>query len=168
MPLWRVGALAIGITLLLLAAAHDVVARTIPNSLAILVAALGAALRAADGTLAAALPASMAVFAGAALCWRWRWLGGGDVKLLAAAMLLLPPSGITASLSSIAILGALLALPYIAARGRLPRPPAGHRALPLLRRAWRAERFRLARGGPLPYGAAIAAGTLLAAIKELP
>lgn len=167
MSLWSDAALVSGIVLLLAAAAHDVVARTIPNRITLLVAAIGLALRATDGTIGTAIIIALAVFAGAGLCWWQRWLGGGDVKLLAAAVLLLPPGATLANLIEIAMLGAVLALPYLAARGRLRRPLASSRALPLRTRAWRAEQFRLHRGGPLPYGAAIAAGTLLAAVGGL-
>ena len=41
---------------------------------------------------------------------------------------------------------------------RLPIPP---RAVSLPARAWRAEIWRLRRGGPLPYGVAICGGVLL-------
>ena len=36
-------------------------------------------------------PASAAVFALGAVCWRCGWLGGGDTKLLAACAVLVPP-----------------------------------------------------------------------------
>lgn len=146
---------------LLLAALHDLVARTIPDALSALTAVGGLALRAVDGTLGPAVLVAALVLATATMCCARGWVGGGDVKLLAAAMLLLPPPVVPVALEAVGLVGALLALPYLAARGRLRRPPAGQRALPLRIRAWRAERFRLARGGPVPYGAAIAAGLVI-------
>lgn len=56
--------------------------------------------------------------------------------------------------------GGALALGYLALR-RLLRGPAGKaRGGGLLRRLLRRERRRILRGGPLPYGVAIAAGGL--------
>jgi prepilin peptidase CpaA len=148
---------ALGLGLVCLAALHDVLARTIPNWISAMVAALGVPClwlqpAAADRLLAAAL-----LFAAAVLCWRLGWLGGGDAKLLGAIGLLLPPDRVAGTVLAIGLAGAVLALPYIACRGRLARPaPVRPSGLPA--RAWRAERFRLRRGGPLPYGVAIAAG----------
>ena len=157
-----------GLLLLAAAAMHDVLARTIPNALPALIACLGAVLHATEGTLTPAIAAAAALFAATLICWRRGWLGGGDAKLLAAASLLLPPDHIPYALTVIALLGAALTLPYIAARGRLPRPPTARRTLPLHVRAWRVERFRLRRGGPLPYAAAIAGGVTLAAFGGAP
>ena len=134
--------------LVLAAAWHDLLARTVPNRLPVLLALVGLARLAAG-----------AVFAGAFLCWRRGWLGGGDVKLLAACALSVPPHLVPGLLAAIAIAGAGLALVYLAAR-RWVRPAGGARPAGLLARALRAERWRIARGGPLPYAVAIAIGVL--------
>jgi prepilin peptidase CpaA len=150
--------LPVCLALLVLAACHDAIARTIPNwipaSLALV--ALVEMLRsqaAWSGLLAAAL-----LFAACVSLWRFGWLGGGDAKLLGAIGLLVPPGRLFGTVTMIALAGGVLALPYIACRGRIGRParvrPAG-----LAARAVRAERFRLRRGGPLPYAIAIAVGT---------
>ncbi|MBV8915287.1 MAG: prepilin peptidase [Acetobacteraceae bacterium] len=152
--------LAIAIAALLWAATHDLLARTIPDLAPTIVAVSGLALRFADGTVGIACCAAGLLFAFSALCWRAGWLGGGDAKLLTAVAFLLPPGQLLPALVAVAESGAVLALPYLVARGRLPRP-APDRPATLGARAWRAELFRLRRGGPLPYGVAIAAGVLL-------
>ena len=143
------------------AALHDVMARTVPTLLCLAIAALGLAARAATGDLAAGLLAAGLVFLGAALCWRRGWLGGGDVKLLAACALVVPPHAVPGLVAGTAIAGAGLALVYAATR-RWVAPSYGSRPMGLLARAARAERRRLARGGPLPYAVAIALGTAAA------
>lgn len=154
--------LGLGMSLLLAAGLHDVIARTIPNWAPACIAVAGLLLRIQDGDLTRAGLTAFSVFALSVLCWRAGALGGGDAKLLGAIALLLPPELTFRALACTAVLGALMAVPYIVLRGRLARPQAGRRSLGLLARTWRAERFRLRRGGPLPYGAAIALGVLLA------
>jgi prepilin peptidase CpaA len=146
--------------LLAIAALHDVIARTIPNWIPTTVALVGLVplLRspaALDGLLAAAL-----VFAGGVLFWRLGLMGGGDAKLLGAVGLLVPPGRMLGAMAAIGLAGGVLALPYLMCRGRIA-PPAPARPSLLPARAWRAERFRLRRGGPVPYGVAIAVGTAL-------
>jgi prepilin peptidase CpaA len=150
------------VALLGIAALHDLIARTIPNWIAALLALI--ALVPLPGTLGIwnGLPAVALVFAGmfggAVLFWRLGWLGGGDAKLLGAIGLLVPPGRIGVTVTAIALAGGVLALPYVVCRGRIARP-APFRPTGVLPRAWRAERYRLRRGGPLPYAVAIAIGT---------
>ena len=146
--------------LLIYAAMHDVAVRTIPDMVPAVLAALGLVSRGVESTLRPSLLAAALLAASCSYCW-WRgWLGGGDVKLLAALALLLPPHRVLAAIVAIGWCGVAVALPYVALRRRLT-PPAAHRPAGLLARVWRAERFRLRRGGPLPYGVAIAVGGLL-------
>ena len=151
--------LILGAALLAYAALHDIVARTVDNRIAVAVAVCGLAAQFTHGTLLHALPAALAVFVTAAFCWRFGWMGGADVKLLAAAALLVPHGTVLPLIGATAIAGGLLALPYLAARTRIPRP-ARSRPEALLPRALRAEQWRLRRGGPLPYAVAIATGAL--------
>jgi prepilin peptidase CpaA len=154
------GLVLVGIVVLLLAAAHDVVARTVPNRLVVALAVTGIALRALAGGLGPSLLIGAAVFAIAAFCWRRGWMGGGDVKLLAAAAVLVPPHLTLSFITAVALSGGILALSYLLAR-RLVAPPPAQRPRRLLARALRVERWRIRRGGPLPYACAIAAGGLL-------
>ncbi len=158
-------ALAIGAVLLVAAALHDVAARTIPNWVSLALFALGVLLRVLDGSrsLLEGLSLGLAVFVFAVFCWRRGWLGGGDVKLLAAAAIFVPPAHVGDMLIAVTFCGGAVGLVYLFGRllshGRPPR--AGVRPRGLLARIVRIERRRLSRGGPLPYASAIAAGTIL-------
>jgi prepilin peptidase CpaA len=111
------------------------------------------------------------VFAATWYCWQRGWIGGGDVKLLSACVLLVPPESVPELILSTATAGGLLALSYLILalllRGNGANVPAALgqagsiRRLGLPRRIWRAERRRIHRGLSLPYSCAIAAGVLL-------
>ena len=157
MPLVPAIALSAGLVLLFAAGLHDVAFRTVPNRLTGAIALCGLSLRAATGDLVVGVVAMLLVLALALLCWHRGWMGGGDVKLIAAAALLVPPRQVPVMLVSVAIAGGVLALPYLVARRRLHVNPHG-RPASLFGRIVRAERWRLRRGGPLPYAIAIALG----------
>ncbi len=157
--LLTLGLMLISAGLLLTASMHDLIARTVPNRLAGVLAVLGIGLRAVDGSLLAGICAGVVVFVLAAICWRRGWMGGGDVKLLAASAIVVPPSMVVSFIAAVAIFGGVLALLYLMA-GRLVTPPRAARPRTLLARALRVERWRIHRGGPLPYACAIAAGGL--------
>jgi prepilin peptidase CpaA len=151
--------LVAGIGLLIVAALHDLAARTIPDELSAAIATIGILLRLHHGDFPGAVTAAGVMFGVTLLLWQRGWMGGGDVKLLTAVALLLAPAQLPGAIMAIGIAGAFLALPYLTLRGVLRRPAASGRRH-LVFRACRAERFRLRRGGPLPYGVAIALGTL--------
>ena len=153
--------LVAGATCLFMAAAQDVVARTIPHWAVAGIVATGVLLRFTDGGLAPSCLTAALIFAAASILWSAGWMGGGDAKLFGAVAIILPPASILSALSATAAAGAVLALPYLLLRGRLGRPVPGGRSLGVLVRSWRAERFRLHRGGPVPYGVAIAFGAVL-------
>jgi prepilin peptidase CpaA len=157
------------LTILCMAAAHDVLARTVPNWMPMTIAMLGVAQSAIDGRLIASLLVGSMVFVLTGLCWKRGWLGGGDVKLLGAAAVAVPPMVVPAFIITVALAGGVLSLAYLAIGKLMPTAfkwrPAGHppaqpirRRTGLFSRAWRLERRRLSRGGPLPYAVAIAAG----------
>jgi prepilin peptidase CpaA len=155
------------VTALLFAAAHDLAVRTVPNLASLIVGAAGLSLNALDGRLVQALFGAGLVFAGTWYCWRNGWIGGGDVKLLSAGALLVPPASVPVLVLMTAIAGGVLALFYLAlARlmpGRAPPRPSG-----IMRRIWRAERRRISRRLSLPYACAISAGVLLTLYVAVP
>jgi len=145
---------------LLFAAAHDVAVRTVPNPVSLIVAVAGLGLNAMDGQLLPALFDATLVFAGVWYCWRRGWIGGGDVKLLTACVLLVPQAAVPEMLLGTGLAGGLLALFYVAL-ARVMSPGIWPRPASFVGRVWRAERRRIKRGLSLPYSCAIAAGALL-------
>lgn len=78
------------------------------------------------------------------------WLGGGDVKLLAAAALWFDFGQGLSLLAAVALGGGVLALFLIVIRRMLPASLYARRGWPVLRPR-----------GPIPYGMAIAVGAIL-------
>ena len=116
----------------------DTFSRRIPNPVSAALALLGllrlgAALAAGDGALTAGLDiaAALGVFALAALAFRFRLLGGGDVKLLAAGTLWLGAAALGPYLMVTVLAGGLLAVAFLA--WNLVQPSAGPAAEPALR-----------------------------------
>ena len=99
-------------------------------------------------------------------------LGGGDVKLLAASVLLVGAGSFFDFLLLTALAGGVLSLIYIAAFLMLKHLPATFAAVSVspsksrdtlrLILLWRIERRRILRRSSIPYGVAISAGSLLA------
>ena len=160
-------ALALAVAMLALVALHDLAFRTVPDLASLGLLGCGLVLRWGAGELPLALLMALGLTLPALLLWRRGWIGGGDAKLLPAIAPLVPPPQLPGQWLLVALAGGLLALPYLLARHRLARPLAG-RPAGLLPRLWRAERWRLHRGGPLPYAVAIAAGGLLPLLGCLP
>ena len=96
----------------------------------------------------------LATFLGGALVFSRGWLGGGDVKLLAATALWFDFKGAAALFLFIAIGGALLSVVFILLRRIVPARLTDKGNIPSLE----------ARG-PIPYGVAIAGGALLAILS---
>src|ERR1700722_11329680 len=158
--------LFIAATALLLATLYDVAVRIVPNGLSLIVAVAGLGMNTIDGQLLAALFGGGLVFAATWDCWRRGWIGGGDVKLLSACAMLVPPASVPELVLGTAIAGGVLALIYLALarlmpRGATPRSAGLPRRAGLLRRVWHAERRRIRRGLSLPYACAITAGVAL-------
>lgn len=144
---------------MLVASLHDIATRTIPDKLALTLAVAGMAASATGGHLFGSLLGASGVFAVSALCWSRGWMGGGDVKLLGAAAVGMPAGSVLTFIAAVAMAGGVLAVFYLAAARLMPfrRSP---RPNGMVARALRAERWRISRGGPLPYACAIAAGVL--------
>jgi prepilin peptidase CpaA len=144
---------------LLLAAGHDVISRTVPNWMSLLIAIFGAVASFADDRLLISATLGVAVFFVAAIFWRRGLMGGADVKLLGAVAIVLPPGMVSSFVVAMSVAGATHAIAYLLAR-RIVTVPRQARPRPLWARALRAERWRISRGGPLPYACAIAFGFL--------
>lgn len=143
--------------ILVLAACHDVVSRTVPNWMSLVIAICGIVAGIADGRLVMSLALGVAIFLIAVFCWRRGLMGGADVKLMGAIAIVLPPSAVASFAVVMSVAGGLHAVIYLVARGFV-RPPRRRRPRYLVPRVLRAEQWRISRGGPLPYACAIAAG----------
>jgi prepilin peptidase CpaA len=152
----------------LLAAWHDFVSRTVPNWMPLMIAGFGIVAASVSARLLISTGLGLAIFVVAAICWRRGLMGGADVKLLGAIAIALPPGMVSMFVLAMSVAGAVHAVAYMMARRVVTRPPAltlepqaiPPRARSLLPRALRAERWRISRGGPLPYACAIAFGFL--------
>jgi prepilin peptidase CpaA len=142
--------------LMTVAACEDLRRLTIPNPVVVALCALWPVHLALvpGGTLAGSLGAAACaavIFAAGALLFSRGLVGGGDVKLLAAATLWAGPEVTPALLALTALFGgalALLRLSAIALRAVLASAPAPASILP-------------ARAAPVPYGVAIAGAALV-------
>lgn len=151
---------ALMLAALCVAAWRDVATRLIPDGAVIALALLGGALRALDGLVALGMSAaaSALLFLLLALLSVRGLLGGGDVKLMAAVALALSPTQTVAFVVVTSIAGGLLGCGYLLASRLVGAPTRAPRGAPLLRRILAAEKRRIRRRGPLPYGVAIAVG----------
>ncbi len=150
--------------MLVYGALHDFAARTVPNAIPVVIFFVGGALRAIEHDLARGLLVAAVSFAILLPLWMARIIGGGDVKLWTAMAMVLPPAlpDQIGFLVSVALLGGALAIAYLALHRVVVAPVfLGVRNGSLVRRALRAEAWRIARRGPLPYGVAIAGAGLL-------
>ena len=147
--------------LLLIAAYGDVRTRRIPNMLVLAVAALGLMrlTLAEDLTLALfTIATAAAIFAiGLLLFWRGL-LGGGDVKLTAAAVLLVGAPALSLFLVAMSLFGLVVTLATIAADCLMGRP-----ATPDV-----SSGNDLGSRRTVPYGVAIAAGAVLTLAIQFP
>jgi prepilin peptidase CpaA len=94
--------------------------------------------------------------------WLAGWVGGGDVKLWSATVLLIPPRWPAECDFFYRVLlgGGVLAILYLSLR-LIVRRPRSPRPGTLLRRMLRVEAWRISRRAPLPYAFAIAGGAIL-------
>lgn len=146
-------------TLLIIAAAHDVATRTIPNSIPVLLILAALGIRLMLGDVFTGIGLGLAVFTAMLLLWLRRLVGGGDVKLAAVAAVAIPVNLIATFVLAVAIAGGIVAVVYLALSLLVRRPLPGRRR-GLLRRLGKAEAWRISRRGPIPYAVAIAFGSL--------
>ncbi len=155
------------VLLLVWAALHDLAARTVPNGLPLGLLAIGSCARVIDHSLLPSLGVASGVFALLFAFWAKGAIGGGDVKLWSASVVLLPayPQVEFSCFTRVLLAGGVLALTYLALRRVVKRPRAarsgGQPPGGLLTRILRAEAWRISRKAPLPYAFAIAGGTIV-------
>ena len=144
--------------LMLIAAFEDLRRLIIPNALTLSLCVLWPFyILAAPSVLGVlgSLICALLVFLAGALCFSRGYLGGGDVKLLAAATLWAGPGGTPALLVLTAVLGGMLAL-------FLLMPPGAHIATLARAKLGPSEATeKYGAATPVPYGIAIAAAALL-------
>jgi prepilin peptidase CpaA len=150
------------IALLVYAALHDFAVRTVPNWVPAVLLLLGICLRLADHSLLDAVAVAVASFAALFVIWLLGGMGGGDVKLWAATVLLIPPllQPELAFILRVVVLGGVLAICYLLLCFFVPKPKAS-RSGGCLRRVLRTEAWRIGRRAPLPYACAIASGAIV-------
>jgi prepilin peptidase CpaA len=144
--------------LMLIAALEDLRRLIIPNALTLSLCVLwpfSVVVTPSILVILASLGCALTVFLAGALCFSRGYLGGGDVKLLAAATLWAGPGGTAPLLVLTGVLGGLLALLLLIPPGAqiaaFARAKLGPAEVP--------EKF--AGATPVPYGVAIAAAALL-------
>ncbi len=170
---------AAALSALVASAWTDLKDRIIPNELAGLVAisGIGLSLVLRPEQTWISLLAAFAVLIAMGVIAHYGMMGGGDVKLIGASALLVPPTHLGQLLVFIALAGGLLSCGYLAARYAVARGDvreAGPSAGASLdggqhRQGWLSiERGRIAAGGPMPYALAIVAGVAATIAGELP
>lgn len=95
------------------AAARDMEDRIIPNVLVLVVLAAGVLIRIADGHIFASIAAATGLFLLFLPLVHRDVMGAGDAKMIAACVLLVPPSGIGDLLLAIAASGGALSAVYM-------------------------------------------------------
>ncbi len=160
---------------LTLSASADLRARIIPNRFSILIALCGLVLqlKLSPGDVWISLLAAASVFAALGFLAHLSILGGGDVKLISAATLLVAPDRIPLLLAEISLAGGALSAIYLAAGHILRRWPQLYRASrKRVTGDWgkwlKREGLRIAGGYPVPYALAVLGGVAFHIIRELP
>ncbi len=153
------------IGMLLYAAWTDVACRVIPDRVCLTIAAVGALNRLllSPTRLFESIAVAIILFIILLFLHSRHLMGGGDVKLLVAMSLGLPPAGVIYLFTVTAIAGTAVAILHLLLRC-LPRPRLPHNRASILRRVYAAERWRILRRAPLPYGVAIACGGVWAVL----
>jgi prepilin peptidase CpaA len=159
-------ALFLEILLLLYVAVIDIATRLIRNEICLALALLGIAAQFASPThVTESLIAATILFLLLIVIYQRGWIGGGDVKLLAALVIGLPWLGVIQLLTITALAGGVLALVHLMMR-LLPYPKRAPAGSSLVRRVYAIERWRNLRHAPLPYGVAIACGGIWTAFSQ--
>ena len=167
--------LTISLVALVDAALVDLRRRIVPNRHVLLIAVCGVGLRlwVEPGSIWFNLLAATLVLVALGLLAHHEWIGGGDVKLIAAVTLLFPLSDIGALLLGIAIAGGLMGGAYLAMRATMTKIPEPrvclantHGAKARFEHLFSGERLRIAAGEPMPYAVAVLGGVIYQIVSE--
>ena len=146
------------VPLLLHAAITDVAIRTISNRVCVAIAVIGIiSLSTNLLQLAESLGVAVMLFLLLLTMHSRGWVGGGDVKLLAALTIGLSLTQLMQLLTVMALAGVGLAMAHMMLRS-LSSPALAPVGSSIVRRVYAVERWRNLRHAPLPYGVAIACG----------
>jgi prepilin peptidase CpaA len=147
------------LALLVMAAWRDIATRTIPDTISLLLIAIGALARILDGPAALALSAGTALllFALLLVLYSRGLLGGGDVKLMTAIAVGLSPPDCYRFIIATALAGGLHGIVYLLLSRCLNGCYKPGRSS-FLNRVAAIESWRIRGRVSLPYGVAIAAG----------
>jgi len=171
--------LTVSVAALFVAALVDLRRRIIPNRLVLVIAVCGVGRRllAAPGLIWFDLLAASSIVVALGLLAHHEWIGGGDVKLIAAVALLFPLSEVGALLLNIAIAGGLMGCTYLAIRAKAtkiqkPRFCPADAQEDTRDTTWgledllSGERMRIAAGEPMPYALAVLGGVIYRIVSE--
>jgi prepilin peptidase CpaA len=166
--------LAAGLAGLVAASVSDIKERLIYNEIVIFVLGVGLALRLVSTPelvwVSLVVAAVLLVVLGQLA--RFGVIGGGDAKLIAATLLLLPPQHDARLIAAIAVAGGILSCIYLAARMALRRgifiPAGAGRKFPMGESSgvFANELAKITAGEPMPYALAILAGTTYSIASE--
>jgi prepilin peptidase CpaA len=154
----------LAILLLVYAACHDILARTVPNCLPLCVLGLGVAFRLLDHSLLIGFAIASVTFAILFGIWVLNIMGGGDVKLWAATVLLVKPVFLIqmSFFCHVFLIGGLLGVFYLILFFVLSKPAIQKPSQKSLWSRWLlVESRRISRRGPLPYAVAISASAII-------
>lgn len=163
------------LVLLVASARRDLADRIIPNRLVILIAAVGLILSAVtrpDQTLLSLLLSAI-TFVLLGILAHYRFLGGGDAKLVAAVTLLVPPAHMVLLLVAISLAGGLLSAAYIATYWGQPAKLVVQRSGPSTARTRKLMRHRdkerpyIGARHSVPYALAVLGGVSFYLASEL-
>lgn len=169
----------VALTALIATAWTDLKDRIIPNELAAVVAMSGLciSLMLRPEQVWVSLIVVVLVVIGLGMLAHFGMMGGGDVKLIGATTLLVPPDQIGQLIAFIAVAGGLLSCVYLFLRrfvraSSLAKSPSHAEAVAAMdgqsQGLFSNECARIAAGGPMPYAFAIVGGVAGTFAGEIP
>jgi prepilin peptidase CpaA len=159
---------------LVASAATDLKERIIPNELVVVIALAGLLLCLAmrPGQIGISLLGAALVFLAVGVLCHYGAIAGGDVKLMAAVTLLVPPGSIVELLTRIALAGGLLSGLYLVASYMVRNPCSGScdatpdNGASSVAEWARVESIRIASRKQVPYAVAILGGVIWYVARE--